>query len=190
MGRLMKGGAIMAGASYILLHRDVIIRLARKNYYYDSCIDKYHCTLRMIEEYQNWGIALKRGEISNMMDDETDYAITFPNGTMLALSPIAIKGQLVQNYSHDHLYTREGQTNLSVVLYSSENGFIIYANPNNPQLKVEADLKFNCRPECRYKLEVDFNEAQVSNALHYIFTEYESGKIVEEGYVKNAVTEE
>lgn len=190
MGRLMKGGAIMAGASYILLHRDVIVRLARKNYYYDSFIDKYHCTLRMIEEYKNWDIILKMGEISNMMADEAEYAITYPDGTMLALSPIAIKGQLVKNYRHDHLYTSEGQTNLSVVLYSSENGFIIYANPNNPELEVEADLKFNCRPECRYKLEVDFNEAQVSNALHYIFTEYESGEIVEEGYVKNAVTEQ
>ena len=190
MGRLMKGGAIMAGANYMLLHRDVIVRLAKKNYYYDSCIDKYHCTLRMIDEYKNWGIVLKMGEVSNMMADESEYSIIFPNGTMLALSPIAIKGMLVKNYSNDHLYTSEGQTNLSVTLYSSDNGFIVFANPDNPQLYLEADLKFDCRPDCRYKLEVDFNEAQVSNALHYIFSEYESGEIVKEGYVSNAVIEQ
>ena len=59
-----------------------------------------------------------------------------------------------------------------------------YANPNNPQLNVEVNLKFDYRPECQYKLEVDFDEAQISNALHYIFSEYESGEIVKSNAVR------
>jgi len=189
MGRLMKGGAIMAGANYMLLHRDVIVRLARKNYYYDVRYNKFNFTSHIIEEYKNLGVTFRMGDISNMMSEEAEYKTTSYNGTIVALSPIAINGKLVENYCEDNLCTHENQTSLRIKLYSSDR-YLIYANPDNPQLTIEADLHFDCRPECRYKIEVDFNEAQVSNALHYIFTEYESGEIVKEGYVSNAVTEQ
>lgn len=190
MGRLMKGGAIMAGANYMLLHRDVIVRLARKNYYYDVRYDKFNFTSHIIEEYKNLDVAFRMGDITNMMTEESEYKTMSYNGTILALSPIAIKGKLVKNYCEDNLCTHEEQNSLSIKLYSSDDAHLIYANPNNPQLTIEADLHFDCLPKCRYKLEVDFNEAQVSNALHYIFSEYESGEIVKEGYVSNAVTEQ
>ena len=190
MGRLMKGGAIMAGACYMLLNKDVIVRLAKKNYYYDCLVDQYNFSSKMVDEYRNLGVELRMGDISNMMDNEAEYRSRHQDGAILTLSPIAIKGMLVKNYINEHLYTGDGQTNLSVTLYSSNNGYLIYANPNNPQLNIEVDLRFVCQPNYRYKLEVDFNEAQVSNDMHYIFSEYESGKVLKEGYVLNAVIEQ
>ena len=184
MGRLMKGGGTMAGACYMLLHRDIIVHPSKKFYYYDSYINKCHWISRMIEKYKNWGIVLTEDTVRYMMIDEDEYETSRQDDKILVLSPIAIKGSLVKKYSNDKLRTRKEQTSMNVTFYSSDNNYIIYANPNNPQLNVEVDLKFDCRPECRYKLEVDFDEAQVSNALHYIFSEYESGEIVEEGYVQ------
>ena len=184
MGRLMKGGGTMAGACYMLLHRDIIVHPSKKFYYYDSYINKCHWISRMIEKYKNWGIVLTEDMVRRMMIDEDKYETSRQDDKILVLSPIAIKGSLVKKYSNDKLCTRKEQTNMNVTFYSSDNNYIIYANPNNPQLNVEVDLKFDCRAECRYKLEVDFNEAQVSNALHYIFSEYESGEIVKEGYVQ------
>lgn len=182
MGPLMAGGAIAAGTCYILLHKDAIIRLAKKNYYFDSMVDDPSGFL--IDEYKRFGIDLKFGDISSMIDDEQKYIIRI-QGKHLVLHPIAIKDKLIQNLVDDTLYTDDNQEIVSIDIYSSKDKFVVYSNMENPELLKETSIECECQPSTKYKLEVDFNEAQISNALHYLFTERDSGLIVSEGFIND-----
>ena len=91
------------------------------------------------------------------------------------------------NYINDELSTEEDQTTVRTRIYSSIDGFVIYANEENPALQIEAEIESGCQPETRYKLEVDFNEAQISNDLHFVFSEYESGLVVSEGVISDVI---
>lgn len=188
MGPLMAGGAIAAGACYLLLHRDAVIRLARRTYYYDSVT--HDVTDLLVEQYQRFGISYRSGDINNQIESEIDlgFGTRIGQGGFVVLSPIAIKNMLVSNFVKDSLWSSEDQTHISVVIYSSDGDFIVCANKSNPLLMEEVTMRFDCKPNTEYKLEVDFNEAQISNAFHYVFCECESGQIVHEGYVENAVT--
>ncbi len=164
MGPLMAGGAIAAGACYLLINDEFVIHLAKHNYYYDSFSTSVTSLLK--ERYASFGIVLKAGEISAKMEDEAEYEISNLSRGQLVLGPVAIKDCLVKKYRNDNLSTSEGQTLLCMEFYLSDE-IVIYANKDNPKLKVVAKAEFNCKPDTRYLLEVDFNEAQVSNALRY-----------------------
>ena len=183
MGPLMAGGAIAAGACYLLLNEDFVVRLAKHNFFYDSFSDSVTALLK--EKYADFGIELKMGEISAKMDDEAAYEISNLRRGHLILGPIAIKDRLVKKYINSSLSTAVGQTTLSMSFYSSDE-IIIYANEENPKLKVEANAELTCKPDTRYQLEVDFNEAQVSNALRYVLREFDTMEIVSEGYLEDA----
>lgn len=178
MGVLKAGGAIAAGACYILLNRDAIIRIAKwdRNYFYDTCVMKI--TDHIVDKYASFGYTLKRGHVSSYMEEEEEYRLSSGTYGTLILSPIALKDKLIQNYVNDRLYTSEGQTTLQITLYSSEKDVVIYANEDNPALRIEKEIEIDCRPDTRYKLEVDFNEASISNSLHYRLIELETGKVV------------
>lgn len=184
LGPLMKGGAIAAGASYLLLHENTIIRLANHNYYYDLFTDSVSEMLK--EKYAEFGIKMKIGEISAMMDDEAEYEISNIRRGNLVLGPIAIKDMLVRKYVNDNLSTEKDQTKLDVSFYSSDE-IVVYANENNPKLKVETNTTFPCKPNTHYQIEIDFNEAQVSNALRYVLREYDTKEVVSEGYLNDAI---
>ena len=184
MGALMSGGSIAAGTCYLLLNKD-IIRLAKKNYYYSSFVRNASEDLK--ESYGRFGINMKIGVLNAMIDDEKEYAISFPDRGHLILTPFAIKDKLVSNYINDELSTEEDQTTVRTRIYSSIDGFVIYANEENPALQIEAEIESGCQPETRYKLEVDFNEAQISNDLHFVFSEYESGLVVSEGVISDVI---
>ena len=120
------------------------------------------------------------------MDDEDQYAIRGSIGNYSVLGPITIKDMLVKKFIDPDLSSREEQTSLKMTFYSSDD-IVIYANDDNPKLKVEAIAEFECKPETRYELEVDFNEAQISNALRYVLREYDTKEVVSEGYLNNAI---
>lgn len=184
MGPLMKGGAIAAGACYLLINEDFVVRLARKNFYYDLFTDVVSSYLK--DKYSEFGKVLRIGEINAMMDDESQYEISGIGRGQLILGPVAVKDMLVKKYVNDNLSSDQDQTSLNVEFYSSDD-MVIYANKENPKLEVVAKAEFACRPDTRYELEVDFNEAQVSNALRYILREYETKKVVSEGYLNDAI---
>ena len=186
MGALMSGGSIAAGTCYLLLNKD-IIRLAKKNYYYSSFVR--NVTQDLKESYGRFGVNIKYGVLNTMIDDEIEYAIKIQDRGHLILTPFALKDKLVCNYVNDELSTNEDQTTVRTRIYSSVDCFVIYANEENPALQIEAEIESGCQPETRYKLEVDFNEAQISNDLHYVFSEYESGLIVSEGVISNVIME-
>lgn len=184
MGPLMTGGAIAAGACYLLLNEEFVVRLARRNFYYDLFTDVVSSYLK--EKYSEFGIMLKIGEINAMMDDESQYEISGLGRGQLILGPIAVKDMLVKKYVNDNLSSNQDQTSLNVEFYSSDE-MVIYANKENPKLEVVTKAEFACKPDTRYELEVDFNEAQVSNALRYVLREYETKEVVSEGYLNDAI---
>jgi len=186
LGPLMNGGAIAAGACYLLLNKDFVVRLAKRNFYYDSYVDAFALSQRMRSEYADFGINLRLGDINSMIDDEEQYKHESLNRGYLVLSPIAIKDTLIKKYVYDGLSTGSGQTQLNITYYSSED-IVIFADENNSKLKIEVDSKFDCKPDTRYEIEVDFNDAQVSNALHYILREYETKEVVSEGDLDDAI---
>lgn len=183
LGPLMKGGAIAAGACYVLLNEDLIIRLAKHHYYYDFLTDSLSATLR--NRYADFGIKFRLGDVCAMIDDESEYRVITNRGC-LVLGPIAIKDMLVKKYINDGLYTDTGQTTLDVSFYSSDE-IVIYANEENPKLKVEANTNFPCKENTHYQLEIDFNEAQVSNALRFVLREFDTQEIVKEGFLNDVV---
>lgn len=179
LGEMDKGGAIMAGANYMLLHKDFIIRLAKKNYYFDVATTLFG----IVAAYNKCGVEKRIGDINEMMQNEAMYS-TKP----IALLPIAIKGKLISNYVNGNLYTDDTQTKLNIVFYSSVEDHIVFANLNNPKLSLETEFEIDCEPNHRYRLEVDFNNAQVSNDLYYEFIDYETNQIVASGFIKDAAT--
>ncbi len=186
LGPLMNGGAIAAGACYLLLNTGFIVRLAKRNFFYDSYVGASELSKHIKSGYADFGINMKLGDISSMIDDEEQYMHESLDRGYLVLSPIAIKDTLIKKYVYDGLSTGKGQTKLSITYYSSED-IVIFADENNSKLKIEVDSYFDCKPDTRYEIEVDFNDAQVSNDLHYVLREYDSKEVVSEGILENAI---
>lgn len=178
------GNSIMDGALYMLLNRDFVRRLAKKNYYYDSISEDSNRSLKFM--YKECGVNLKTGEIESMRDDESQYVrkTSFYEGVIL--TPIAIQNKLVKNYTNN-LHTRKDQVKVSVDFYSSQDKYVIYSNEDNPNLTLEGSINIDCKPDCSYRLEVDFNLAQVAGDLHYTFIESETGEIVAHGRIDNVL---
>lgn len=179
------GNSIMDGALYMLLNRDFVRRLANKTYYYDSISEDTNRAIKSI--YKNCGVILKTGEIENMRDEESQYKrkTSFDEG--IILTPIAIQNQLVMNNYTNNLRTRTDQVKVSVDFYSSQDKFVIYSNAENPDLTLEGSINIDCKPDCSYRLEVDFNQAQIAGDLHYTFIESETGEIVARGRIDNVL---
>lgn len=187
MGPLMSGGAIAAGASYILINEDFVVRLAKRYCYYN--FNTQMVTSVLVNQYAELGKKLRIGDISSLMEDEEQYAVRLPDGGSSILGPITIKDMLVKKYIDSDLCSKKAQTSIEMRFYSSDD-MVIYHNDDNPKLILEAVAEFNCKPDTRYELEVDFNEAQVSNELRYVLREYETKLVVSEGYLKDVVKQD
>ena len=178
------GNSIMDGALYMLLHRDFIRRLANKTYYYDSISEDTNWALKSM--YKNCGVNLKIGEIENMRAEASQYKRQTSSDEGIILTPIAVQNQLVKNYTNN-LRTRVDQVKVSVDFYSSQDKFVIYSNAENPDLTLEGSINVDCKPDCSYRLEVDFNQAQIAGDLHYAFIDSETGEIVAHGRIDNVL---
>lgn len=181
---LFAGASIMTGACYMLVNRNFIKRLARLTYFYDAV--SLSPLQSLVSQYKNLGIEMKIGEINNLFNEEHEagYQVSSSEGDVI-LHPICIKGQLVTNYKKE-LYTSEGQTHVVIDFFSSDGKIVIFSNEDNPDLKSEGKIDIDCQEDTTYVLEVDFNEAQISNALHYLLSEAQSGQVVSEGFIENA----
>lgn len=180
---LFAGSAVMTGACFILVNRGFIERLAKRNYYYDCSVSGIISCLR--EDYSAFGINLKGGEINSKIDDEKELGYSMGS---VVLRPLAIKGTPVRPY-HRTLSTGDKQEHVSVEFFSTDGELIIYANDTNPLLKKEGEINIKCNAGADYDLEVDFNEAVISNALHYIFKDLATGEIVADDYIENVISE-
>lgn len=185
LGPLMSGGAIAAGACYLLINEDFVIHLAKKYFFYNFSTSAV--TSVLVSQYAELGKKLRVGDISTLMDDEKQYRVSGKEiGSYSVLGPVTIKDMLVKKFIDPDLSSREEQKSLKMTFYSSYN-MVVYANDENPKLNVEAVAEFECKPETRYELEVDFNEAQVSNALRYVLREYDTKEVVSKGYLNDAI---
>lgn len=178
------GNSIMDGALYMLLHRDFVRRLANKTYYYDLISNDTNWSIKSM--YEECGVNLRTGEIENMRDEESIYIRRTTLDKVIMLMPITIQNQLVKNYTND-METRADQVRLSVDFYSSQDKYVIYSNEENPDLTLEGSIIIDCKPDCLYRLEVDFNQAQVAGDLHYTLIEAETGEIVAHGRIDNVL---
>ena len=178
------GNSIMDGALYMLLNNDFVRRLANKTYYYDSICEDSNLFLKA--KYKNCGVDLKSGEIENLRDKESQYKFEVSLGKAIMLTPIAVQDQLVKNYTND-LQTRTDQVKVNVDFYSSLDKFVIYSNAENPDLTLEGSINIDCKPDCSYRLEVDFNQAQIAGDLHYAFIDLDTGEIVAHGRIDNVL---
>ena len=98
------------------------------------------------------------------------------------------KNHIVHPY-HRTLSTGANQTHVNVELFSTDGKVVIYANDKNPDLTKEGEIDATCKENTSYDLEVDFNEAQISNALHYIFKEYGTDEVIAEGYINEIIAD-
>ena len=191
MGSLRAGGAISAGAAYQLVHKDFVQHLALRNFYYDiTCVKPVS---NLVEAYVQRGLALGADVIRAGLQAEAEANFASPVSSeggfnkQTVLFPIAIKDHLIENYTHEG-HTTESQIKVSLVFYSSSPDFVFSACLDNPKLRKEADIVFECKPSTTYRIEADFNEAAVSNAIHYKVTETESSIVVAEGLIEGAVS--
>ncbi len=185
---LFAGASVMTGNCYLLINRGFIERIARRSYYYDCDLDSLCSQLR--DEYAEIGNPLKLGYINELIDNEMKdgYECTGRKG-YIALCPIVLKDQIVKPYN-TKLKTDVGQTRLSIAFYSTDGEIVVFANTQNPLVKLEGEIKLECKAEQGYDLEVDFNEAQISNALHYLLKLRESNEVVAEGFIDVMISEQ
>ena len=181
---LFAGSAVMTGSCYLLVNRGAIERIAKRNYYYDCRTDNITKTLR--EDYRRLGIDVKRGDVQSSIESESEYSV-YTGGEALILRPIVVKDKIIGPY-HETIYTGEEQEKLRVTFYSSGDEKVVFANEANPLLKKEGGLRVDCNSNAGYDLEVDFNEAVISNALHYILKS-DAGEDLSEGYIENVATD-
>ena len=185
---LFAGASVMIGNCYLLINRGFIERIAKRSYYYDCDLDSLCSQLR--DEYAAVGTTLKLGYINELIDNEMKdgYECTGRKG-YIALCPIVLKDQIVKPYNAK-LKTDVEQTKLSIAFYSTDGEIVVFANTQNPLVKVEGEIKLECKAEQGYDLEVDFNEAQISNALHYLLKERNSSEVIAEGYIDVMISEQ
>jgi hypothetical protein len=182
----MSGGAIAAGACYMLLNKGAVVRIATwdRNYFYDACVPDI--TKYLLEKYELFKCDLTEDQLDAYIDAESQYRIDVGDLGTVVLSPIALKDRLVKDYVNDGLYTGANQSVIRMKIYSSDKPVVIYPNCSNTDLHVEREISIDCMPRTRYKLEVDFNEATISNALHYRMTEFRTGNVVAEDMIDDA----
>lgn len=182
---LQAGAAIMTGACYMLVNKDFIKRLARRTYLYDSIVT--NTIVKVIDDYHEHGIELSPNQVNDLY--ELEIAAGYENRAWelgdVILHPICIKGQLVNPYL-SHLSSHD-QTEVNIEFFSTDGKICIFSNKQNPDINFEGVIEEKCKPNCAYDLEVDFNEAQISNALHYILKEAETGEILSEGFINNVI---
>lgn len=183
---LFAGSAVMTGTCYLLIHRGAIERIAKRNYYYDCRVGDISRCLR--KDYQRVGIDIKLGEIQSLIEDESEYTVIKGDGKYLILRPVVLKDRIIGPY-HETLCSSEGQKKLNIVFYSSGGEKIVFANEANPLLKKEGELETECKESADYDLEIDFNEAVISNALRYILKS-DAGDYLSEGYLEDVATNE
>lgn len=185
---LFAGASVMTGNCYLLINRGFIERIARRSYYYDCDLDSLCSQLR--DEYAVIGTTLKLGYINELIDNEMKegYKLEGRRG-YIALCPIVLKDQIVKPFNAN-LKTDVDQTKLSIAFYSTDGEIVVFANTRNPLVKEEGEIKLECKAEQGYDLEVDFNEAQISNALHYLLKERGSSEVIAEGYIDVMISEQ
>lgn len=184
LGPLMSGGSIVAGSCYLLVHKDAMINLAVANYFYNARVSSV--TDAIVSSYKERGVSMKKGEVSTLMDDEQEYNTGYM-GSYSVLFPVMIKDSLVKPFYDEDLSTREDQTSLRFTFYSSDGKIVLFANEDNPDLTKLLEFSCECKPNTRYKLEVDANESQISNSLHVVLREYITNEIVMDDYIKDAI---
>lgn len=184
---LKAGSSIMTGTCFLLVNRGIIERRANRTYFYDSLFDTDGCLSGLKNKYANLGLNVKMGELNSIFDDEVEkgYKINIP-GQYVLLSPVAVKDSLVKSFVA-YLNSRQGQTKVSIDFSSSDGKIVIFANYDNPDLRRDGKIEVACEPETDFELEVDFNEGQISNDLHYILRESETGKILAEDYIRGVI---
>ncbi len=190
MGSLRAGGAISAGAAYQLVHKDFVQHLALRNFYYD--ISSSSPVDDLINAYAQRGVAMTAEMVKAGIEKEAEYKRApwnFKTGrsSHVLLFPIAIKGQLIEKYTHE-ANTSSDQRRVSLEFFSSDSDFVFYSNQKNPKLRKEAEVIFEGEPSTTYIIEADFNEAAVSNAIHYTITNKATSAVVAEGLIEGAVS--
>lgn len=178
------GNSIMDGALFMLLNIDFVRRLANKTYYYDLRSTDSNATIKSM--YVDCGIVLKTGEIEAIRNSEDRYIRRINSEEAIMLQPVAIQDRLVQNFSCIHR-TDLTQSKVNVDFYSSLGKFVFYSNQDNPDLKLEGSITIDCKSDCLYRIEVDFNQAQVAGDLHYSIIEVETGTVVVKGRIDNVI---
>lgn len=183
---LFAGSSIMTGSCYLLLNRGFIERLAKKIYFY-NCIMTSNIVSRLREQYTDLGLIIKGGELNSIIDNEIaqGYDKRSLDGSIV-LSPIVLKDRVVKPYV-TQLSTHENQTKASLIFYSTDGEIVVYSNEENPKLHKEGEIEEDCQPNTDYLLEIDFNEGQISNALHFIFKENGTGKVLKDGFIENVI---
>lgn len=185
---LFAGSAIMTGACYLLINRGFIRRLALRNYYYDS--RTVNIVSSLVDEYRELGVQVKSGEINNLINEEIESGFEMrTNDGSILLHPICIKGQLVKTYNTP-LYTKVGQHVVNICFFSTDGEIVVFADENNPKVRVEGTLEKDCREDATYILDVDFNEGQISNALYYRLQDAMTGELVSDGFIENVFRSE
>lgn len=177
---LFAGSAVMTGACFVLVNRDFIERLAKRNYYYSCGVDGIIRCLR--EDYSALGINIRGGDINSQIEEEKELG--YARGAVLR--PIAIKGKTIHPY-HQTLGTDNDQDEVNLRFFSNDGEFVVYANEENPLLKKEGEKKFSCQGNDTYDLEIDFNEAVISDNLHYILKNMITGETIE-GSIDNVIS--
>ncbi len=184
---LFAGSAVMTGACFLLVNRGFIERIAKRNYYYDCRVANITSCLH--EDYATLGMQLARGVINSIRDDEDSLGYTkTERSDSVILRPIVLKGHIIHPY-HRTLSTGTNQSHVNVEIFSSDGRVIIYANDKNPNLTKEGEIDKDCKENTDYDLEVDLNEAQISDEVHYIFKENGTEEILDEGYFKVILAE-
>lgn len=190
MGTTRAGGGIAAGAAYQLVHKDFVQHLALRNFYYDiACYDPVD---DLIKAYADCGVNFDSDIVNAGLAAEAQYkrspwSFSAGRSSHILLFPIALKGHLIENYCHE-ANTSANQNTVAIEFFSSDPDYVFYSNTNNPKLRKEAEVVFDCEPSAEYVIEADFNEAAVSNAIHYTVTNKKTSAVVAEGIIEGAVS--
>jgi hypothetical protein len=169
---LLASGSIMDGATYILLYRKSISRIA-PYYIYDPLGGVNLINVR--DAYNKLGTSIKFGELNQIA--ESDIADNDDLSTRALAWPIAIKGATFQDYLQTFVAASENQGSIQIEVYGSDS-LVVFPIRNKKCWKMGQDEIPN-RNGDSFSYIIDFNESENSGNLHYYVKNDVSGETKE-----------
>ncbi len=180
-------GAVLLGAVLLLAHPELMVFTAVKSVYYDCYSSENNLIEKRMEEYGKFDFASilspfkKKDEQHQFLrqklkeyEEKTRCHKTYRKNMrnedrVLVLHPICVRGCMAANFKETLYPMKQGQKDVEIDLYVSDNPYILYCSDKNSEL---IKLDTISIPIGDYiTMEFKLNDAQNANPIEVIVTD-------------------
>lgn len=196
-------GAVAMGAVYQLAHPDLMVYSAVQSYYYEVYTTESRLLDVRMDEYKPFNFAsilnpskstseqydCLRAKIEEYQNSHSAYKITAkdPNGEICvrSLSPICVRGCLATSFKTTLTPMSNGQTEIVLPIYVSDNPYVLYCSDNNPDIVKLDTIRISIGHSFKnVTLEIKLSDAQNANPIVVTLTD-DNGNIIKSSGIQS-----